>query len=344
MSIEQKKQFIINVVYIITIVGIVWFALKYLLVIILPFIIGFIISFILHPVIVAITKKTDMRRKGVSFAVILLFYILIGTVIWLISVFAVGQIGSLIHELPDFYYNNLQPALVNLNNKFSEMFAIFSPQTASSMSGILDTILKQLSGIISGVSSGAVSRITGIVGKIPLYIITMIFSVVCSIFISIDYNHIVNIILRQLPDKWQYIVVDIKEFLTGTLVKMIRAYIIIMGFTTVEVFIGLLVLKVDYALPLAFLVAILDALPVIGAGTILVPWGIFQMLTGNLAQGIGLIIVYGIVLVMRNFIEPKVVGEQIGLHPLLTVTSMYAGLRLFGIIGFFLGPLTALLL
>jgi predicted PurR-regulated permease PerM len=115
-----------------------------------------------------------------------------------------------------------------------------------------------------------------------------------------------------------------------------------MMITFVELFIILSILRVNYALPIAAIIAVLDILPVIGTGGIVIPWAIVELILKNYFLGVGLFILYFVVLVVRHIIEPRIVGRQIGLHPIITITAMYAGLRLFSVAGLLMGPVVAI--
>jgi sporulation integral membrane protein YtvI len=133
---------------------------------------------------------------------------------------------------------------------------------------------------------------------------------------------------------------DNKKTLSGYL----KAYLLIMLITFFEVFIGLSILKVNYAFILAIVIAIVDILPVLGTGAVLVPWAILAFIGGNAPLGIGLIVLYGVTLIARQIIEPRIIGSTLGLHPLMTLASVYIGLKLLGLAGIFIGPILALLL
>ena len=116
-----------------------------------------------------------------------------------------------------------------------------------------------------------------------------------------------------------------------------------MCITFLELFTGLSILRVDYALPIAAIVAVLDILPVLGSGGILIPWAVVELILKNYSLCVGLFALYLVITIVRNIIEPRIVGSQIGLHPIITISSMYAGLKLFGFAGFILGPVAAIL-
>ena len=117
-----------------------------------------------------------------------------------------------------------------------------------------------------------------------------------------------------------------------------------MVITFIELLIGLFILRIDYALLLSAVIALLDMLPIIGTGTVLVPWSIYEFISGDLYIGVGLLILYLIITVFRNIIEPRIIGKQMGLHPLIALISVFIGLKLMGFIGIFLLPLTVMLL
>lgn len=344
MGQEEKKKFILQIAFLAAAGGTVWFLLCFVLPCILPFVIGFIIAFLLKPVTVWLTNVTRIKRRGVSFGVILAFYLLLGSLLWGAGAFLMQEIGLLIGHLPDFYSQQLFPALTRLNHWLTGILGQLSPQTALSASDLLEEITTRLTGLITGFSGAAVGYLTGVVGKLPLMMLTFLFSVMCSVFISMDYNTVVTFLLRQLPKSWRESIFETKDFLAGTFVKILKAYFIILCITFLELWAGLSLLKAEYAFPLAVLTAVLDILPFIGTGSILIPWGLYEMAAGKLPMGAGLLILYAVITVIRNMIEPKIVGEQIGLHPVVTITAMYAGMRLAGFPGFIGAPILVLLL
>ena len=112
--------------------------------------------------------------------------------------------------------------------------------------------------------------------------------------------------------------------------------------TFFEIFVGLSILGVNYSLLIAILIAVVDILPILGTGTILIPWALFSFVSGNVGLASGLLILYGVVLIIRQLVEPKIVGGSIGLHPLATLAAVYIGIRFVGFTGIFIGPIVAL--
>lgn len=145
--------------------------------------------------------------------------------------------------------------------------------------------------------------------------------------------------LRQMSAGTKTVFLQIKEYIAGTLWVCVRSYALIMSITFVELSIGLTLIRIDHAILVAFVIAIFDILPVLGTGGIMIPWAILTAIQGNYPLALGLLVVYLVITVIRNIIEPKIVGSQLGLHPVVTLCSMFVGAQLFGVIGLFGFPI-----
>lgn len=163
----------------------------------------------------------------------------------------------------------------------------------------------------------------------------------CFFFFTFDYQKIVNFILKQFPEKSQFMIINIKNSSINALLKLLKAYAILLSVTFIELLIGLTILKVENAFTISVIIALVDILPVLGTGSILTPWMIISLINGNINLAIGLLILYIIITVVRQILEPKVVGHQIGLYPLITLMCMFVGAQLFGIAGLFGFPIAA---
>ena len=343
MTENDKKKFIINVAFIVTVYAVLYFIFVYMIHWVMPFLIGFLIAFALRPVTRLVNKLVKSTGKGVAVFVVTMFYAAAAFLIWLILSFLIAQITEMVNVMPQFYFNRLEPLLLEFNDWAVERAGTISPDAASTISQIITNGINYIAEIIKNISITVVQLVTKLISNFPLYLISVIFTIVLSVFISVEYNNITIFIKRQLPDKFNSAFSEARIFLTGTLWKMIKSYIIILFITFVELFIGLNILDVTYALPIASLVAILDIMPILGTGGVLIPWAIVELILNNYRIGGGLLILYVTVTVVRNIVEPRIVGHQIGLHPIITITAMYAGLRLFGFAGFLVAPIIAIL-
>jgi sporulation integral membrane protein YtvI len=192
------------------------------------------------------------------------------------------------------------------------------------------------------VSALAIAAITSTVSWVPKLFVGIVLSVISSAFFALDYGIVVEFLSNLVPEKRRGLADEVKTLLGEIGVKYIKAYALLMTITFVELAIGLSVLGIDGALTIAAMTAVVDILPVLGTGGIVVPWAVFHLIKGNLFLGLGLAILYLVITVVRQILEPKVVGQQIGLHPIVVLLCMYVGVQLFGIIGLFLLPFTIL--
>jgi len=177
--------------------------------------------------------------------------------------------------------------------------------------------------------------------EILLFIIATIMS---TYFIASYRENIIYWASTQLPENWYENICNVKDNVFKSIFKLIRAYIIILSITFTELFIGFSIIGIENSLVLALLVSIVDLLPVLGTGVIIIPWAVYQLLVGELFIGVSLIILWGLILVIRQIIEPKIIGTQIGVNPLLTLMGIYVGFKLLGAAGLILGPITVVIL
>ncbi|MBQ8000948.1 MAG: sporulation integral membrane protein YtvI [Ruminococcus sp.] len=315
--------------------------IKYIAVWVLPFIIGLLVAIILQKPVAYLTEKTKVGRGFWSCLLVLVV---------LCALFAiVGLLGWALYEEAPGFAKWLTGMVPEIRNTFNSVSAWFSGITNMLPAGAGSALESAPANIIGAVVSGVTGLVTMVAEKVitdgPGLLISCIFSVVASCYITKDYRKIVNFILSQLSDKNAKIVVSIKQLFVTNILKMLRGYIIIMFITYIELFIALTILKVDYAAILAALIAVLDILPVVGTGTVLLPWFVISLLMGNVWLGVGVLITYIAITVIRNIIEPRIIGQQVGLPPIVTLIAMYVGLKVFeSVIGMMLLPIIVIII
>lgn len=177
-----------------------------------------------------------------------------------------------------------------------------------------------------------------IVGNLPLWLLTVLVTVVSAFYFAVDLGGIHRTVLGILPPPVRNVLCRLKDGAWQTAIGYLRAYSLLMLIMFAMLCVGFLVLGVQYAVLLSALFAFLDFMPVIGMEMLLLPWAIVMLAGGNWFLGFGLIVLYAVITVVRQFIEPKIVGHHIGLHPLIALLSMYLGLQLFGFLGMLLLP------
>ena len=336
---ELKRARIIKIGLVIagTVTGIfLFFKLSFY---VMPFIIAFLIASIVEPIIRFLMRKAKMPRK-IAVPITLLFFICsFGVIITLIIVRLINEIKSVAVILPDIA-TNLYADITVLVNKGIDVFQWLPPEITDNIGSILSDLSKNLTNLLKSITKGA--YITAV--SIPEALLFTIITILAAFFIANDREKISRFFTAQFPESWINKVKGIINDMFSALAGYIKAQLIIMMITFIELFIGFTIIRVRYSLLLAFIISILDAFPILGTGGFLVPWSIYSFFAGNIRIGVSLLILYGIVLIVRQLIEPKIVGTQIGIYPLVTLMAMYTGLKIFGFMGLILGPIIVILI
>ncbi len=344
MNVEKKREFIISTIYVLIITAIIYVTIKYALGWFLPFVIGFGIAFMLKPLINIITKKLKINRKIVAGLTVLIFYATVGALFTLLIVKLSIALKDVFTRLPSIYVNSIEPILIELSSNIEDILIKLDPTLMDAIREMISSLMESLGTIISSISSGVVSFISSTVSVVPSFFVIVIFTIISSFFFAMDYINITSFIARQFSNKSSSIIFDVKNYIVGTLFRLAKAYSILITITFVELSIGLSILKIENAVSVALIIACVDILPVLGTGGIVIPWIFIELFKGNVPLAIGLTIIYVFITVVRNILEPKIVGEQIGLHPLIMLICMFIGVKLFGFLGLFVLPIIVIIL
>lgn len=333
--VEERKKFIINFLYFIILGGIVYFILTRLLGYIMPFFIGFLIVFMLKPLTRKFSQLFKISYKFASVLTLLLFYILILLLITLSGRGIFLGVRSLLTDLPNTYRTYIEPLIITASDTVEGWLENINPAVIDELSNYTDTIIAYLQSLATTISSGAVKGVSGV----PSFLLSTLITIVSSFFIASDYYSITRFIIRQFPEKIQLIIIETKDYMVTTGFNIVKAYAILMSVTFIELVIGLSILRIDNVITLSLLIAIFDILPFFGVGGILLPWAALEFLNNNIQLAIGFLVVYIVITVIRQSLESRVVGHQIGLHPIVTLVSMYVGIKIFGGIGIIVFPM-----
>lgn len=341
---DKKRNFIINLLYGGGILILIYVILKYGLVLLSPFIIAFMIAYLLRKPSQFLSNKLKIPYKAIAFLMVLLFYCTIGLLIFLLGIKLVSFMVELISSLPSIYTTYIEPFFI-LGFKEIEKAAFYmDPAIMTSLDEFSNQFTQSFGELISNVSMKALSSISGYVYLIPGTFIKLLLMIISTFFIIGDYDKLMSFILRQFSGRSKELIIHVKTYVVNTLFVCIRSYALIMSITFVELSIGFLLIGLPDAMLIAFSITIFDILPILGTGGIMIPWTVITTVQGNYPLAISLLIIYLIVTIIRNIIEPKIVGSQIGLHPIVTLISMFVGVHFFGVIGLFGFPIILSLL
>lgn len=344
METEKRRAFIINFFYFAILLTLAFVVLKYGLPLISPFVIAFFIAYVLKRPICFLADKLPIHRKLAALVMVLLFYSIVVTLLILLGAKAFSGLQYLIMNLPRLYTTHVGPMLTGVIGALEQSVLGLDPAIIDTIRQAASQFVESLGQMVSGLSFSAMGLISNLASSLPGMLIKLLLMVIASFFIAMDYEKLTGFCMAQLNDKTKKIFIEIKEYVVGTLFVCIRSYALIMTITFVELAIGLLIIRIDNAIFVAFLIAIFDILPILGTGGIMIPWTIITAIQGNYPLAFGLLAVYIIITVIRNIIEPKIVGSQIGLHPVVTLISIFVGAQLFGVLGLFGLPILLSLL
>jgi sporulation integral membrane protein YtvI len=257
---------------------------------------------------------------------------------WLIGYYVVDGIAYLVGELSsNSTINDVLGFVSTLDEKLEDLskFVNIDINISDVTKLVTDTATK----LVTSLSAISINIVTAI----PRVIIAFVIGCVAAFYMLFDYEKISTAVKKQLSDKTKQFVSIFNNQVLFSLFKMMFSYALLSVVCFVELMIGFYIFGIKDAAFLALLIAIFDVLPIVGSGGILVPWGIITLIMGNPFAGIGLIVLWGIIVVVRQVLEPKIVGTQVGLYPLITVAALYIGLRFMGGIGMIVAPLYVLL-
>ena len=318
---------------------------EYALGALLPIIFGWIISLFIYPCGKYLSEKLKISRRIVSGFLVVLFFLLL--------IFLVGLgIKRLIYELavfaarleadPEIMENALQKLEAGISNfnifsgldKILDSLGEYAYILDGIINNLLDTALSTVGNFISGLAKDFVLGIPTAL----LFLITMILS---AFYFSVDRDKIYSILGSFMPEGARNGIASFTEGGIRAGAGYIKSCLILMLITFMEMFAFLSFLGVQYSLILSIIIAVVDLLPLLGVGAILVPWSVYSFVVADVRMGVWLLIIFIISTVLRNILEPKILGKRIGVHPFLIVASAYLGFTLVGGAGLLLGPIIA---
>jgi len=331
LNIQQKRDFLTSFAYWAILAAAVYLSFEYLLPISVPFILGIMIACF----VVRISEKLRCNHKLFRIGLSILIYGVIGAAITLLAAKGVSSVSRIIKWIPEVYELKLVPLAALVYDWCMETVRVLDPALINALEIVLESLFSALKNLLSALSGIVVELLSGIATGVPSLILSLLAMVFSTVFVVSDYERIAAFASENIPSSIKRILKNIRVYLTDTLFVVIRSYALIMLLTFTELSILFTLFGIENAVLKASLIAMLDILPILGTGGIMIPWAVISLLLGYTPLGIRLLIIYIIVTVVRNYVEPKIVGTQLGLHPIITLVSMFIGLRLFGFWGLF---------
>ncbi|MEG2015998.1 MAG: sporulation integral membrane protein YtvI [Oscillospiraceae bacterium] len=344
--------------YFASIIGLFYLFIKYAFWPLFPLIFAFFLAVCLQKPVDKITNKFKIKKGIVSLIAVLLVMFIIATTIALLG-------NKIVKEFQDFI-NYVSIRLQDfdwIERTIRSTVEILPGFMEDAVSGTVDEFLSNLQTSMQDGATGSsalsfgsfklsslifpsISGVWNTAKQIPSVLIGVIVSIISCYFMTSDYERVTKSIKLLLPKEKRFLFSRTKTILFSSLGKLAKAYGIIILITFSEVLLGLSIMSIvgvydsSYVFVIAVITALVDVLPIFGTGTILMPWALYELLTKNTGLGIGLIVLYVVITIIRQIVEPKLVASQLDLPPVATICAMYVGLQMFGVIGMFLMPIT----
>ena len=341
-NIQSIRKFYF-VLYIATTLLVVFLLFK-LGIFLFPFVLAFIFSMITQPIAKFINRKTHLSAKVSTIISIVAFFLVLFGLISIVSIKFIEEIYNL--------SKNLRGSSAQFNelwNKSLDQGFIYMHYLPKEFITQIQSYTGEFINFAARSATTFVNQTIRFITSIPTLIVYTSITILSTLLMSIDKNDIVKFLEHQFPISWLNKIYNIKRDILSVFGSYLRAQLILVTICFFELLIALnlflfLGLNVKYPLIFSIVISLIDALPILGAGAILIPWSIFSFITGDIKLGFAIFILYVIVLAVRQLLEPKLISQKIGVHPLVTLVSMYSGFKLLGIVGFLIGPIVMIIL
>jgi len=304
-----------------------------------PFLIAFGLAAALEPAVAWLRRRGVPRALGAGLALTAALSALAGLA-WLLLRQLVRELSALSQRLPE-----LARALSETLSRWEAALKAFLASAPSGVDTLLDRGLagaeEALLRLPGELSARALRLLPALIEALPGALLFAVTAGIGAYFIAASYPELLHAAARALPERFLCRARLLRRDLRRTLGRWLRAQCILLLITFAMLAAAFALLKVDYALLLALLISLIDALPVLGTGTVLLPWALWALLTGNAPLGVGLALTYAGILVTQQSVQAKLLGDQLGLHPLLTLAAIWLGFRLWGVAGMIVFPILA---
>ncbi|MGO4889736.1 sporulation integral membrane protein YtvI [Anaerobacillus sp. MEB173] len=338
------------IVLVLSIIGII--AIYYSFRLTYPFLIALALAFLMNPLVNFLVTKAKIPR-GISVLISMLFLFgVVGGIITIIIIKVIDGFQYLSFNLPQHIeiFSTMIQSFINQSiiPSWENFLGIFNQLEETQRDTLMENIQQvglQLGAILGSIGQTIANSLSQFISALPITLTALIFIIIALFFISKDWYKLGGFIRNAIhSDAFLKKLIEVISDLKSKLVGFLVAQVILMSITAITTLIGLLILRVEQPLTLALIMGLLDLLPYLGPGLVLLPWSIYTLISGNYFIGIGLAILYAVTITIRQFIEPKVLSSNLGLNPLATLISLFVGLQLFGFLGLIIGPVSLVII
>lgn len=306
----------------------------------LPFLLAFVAATLLAPLVQKFAKRVGGWNFWSMLFVVLMLLAVTGILVYA-GYYLVSQVADLIRS-----WTSIREGITDMLNQVSQFLSnnvhFTSSDTEEYILGLLQDGLSWLTGKISSWAPTVVVGVSNLASGIVSFLISLLFFIVAAYFMTADYPGLRKRLIAWVPDIIRPHMRHVKEAAGSAMFGYLRAQLILSGVVLVIVFVALLIVRQPYSLLIAIATGIIDIMPFFGSGAILVPWGVICLLVGQFKKALFLLILAFALFLFRKLAEPKVVGNQTGLSPLLSLISIYVGMKIGGVAGMILCPIACM--
>lgn len=298
----------------------------------MPFVIGWILSVIAGPLVTFLEKKLKiMKRLGSAITIILVLALCIGLIYLIISQIW-EEISVLIRNFPSMYHD-LERGLSQIGTQGNTLFERFPEQIQNSWATLMNNLDDTASSLIGRIGEPTIEVAGNVAKRIPSVLIGTIVAFVSAYFFIADKENLGEWVKKVVPKSITSRLLLVGENLKYAMGGYFKAQFKIMGVVFAILLVGFTLMQIRFSILLAIVIAFLDFLPFFGTGTALIPWAIYKFLVGDYKMVAALVILYGVTQLVRQLIQPKLVGDSMGLNPLYTLFLLYLGYRVGSVLG-----------
>ena len=307
-----------------------------------PFVLALVLSWMLNPLVRWLQKKLSISRGIITMTLLIVVFGLVGGALWALTWMAVDQVQALFQNwggIVDSVLTNLDE-VVDWLGGFGDLLPGGAYNAGERLAQLVETWVRDID--VSGWLKVVADRAPSLVGQVSSFVVATIVFLMATYFITADYPRLRFFITDRVPAPARSFCGEVRRIFMEAFGGYLKSQLIISFVVFLILSLGFFFIGQSYGLLLALGFAVLDFIPIIGSGTIMVPWAVVDLITGNWFHALGLMVVWGIICVFRRMAEPKFVGSQTGLSPILSLISMYVGMKLAGVLGMILGPILCL--
>ncbi len=323
----------------------IWVGLP-LLSLLSPFVFALVFAWLLNPAVRWIQRKTNFSRKAVSLVLVILVFAVIGGILFGLGWAAVDQVVSLFdnrQSVLDEFLNGLLGVVNSVQRWIAGLSGVVPDEVITTGEDLINTLVGWLQDIdFSGWFAQMAGQAPSMAANVSGFAVALVVFMMGSYFITGDYPRLRFELTDRVPAMARDFCRSVKDIFMSAFGGYIKSQLILSLGVFLILTVGFLFMGQPYGLLLAFGLAVLDFIPIIGAGTVMVPWAVVDMVLAQYGEAAALMAVWGVIVLFRRFAEPKILGDQTGLSPILSLVGIYVGMKLGGVLGMVIGPLLLL--